>query len=310
MKSRAAREVNAGLLALAAALVLTALVAIHLLERMSPAITRVLDENVASLHASSEMLAELAAQRLPKPASDASHQRFEHALAMASHNQTEAGEAEPITELRRLWPDALEGEPRALERAIAAVASIDRVNRAAMQAASVDARRLGKAGAWVLALLGLLGFVAVSLVRRRIQRRVVAPLLELESVLLSVDAGDRLRRCATSGPSSRQQGAMRALNRLLDLAASQAAKPAAASAPAELVHWLLDARGGALALLDARGEVVSASSAALEMLSNERESELLGKLQQVASGSSDQRIEVVRRSETFALLAIHHRQDG
>lgn len=241
MKSKAARELNLGLAALAGMLVLTALVAIHVLERMSPAVARVVDENVSSLQASSEMLAALAAQRLPEHAAATARQRFADALAAASRNQTELGESGAIAELREVSAGALAGDPRALEHALAAIASLERANRLAMQKASVDARRLGTAGAWAPTLLGLLGFAAGSLVRQRLQRRVAAPLLELERVLLSFEAGDQLQRCTNAGSSVAQQHALRALNRLLDMVESPSPKPSAVAGPAELAPWLLDA---------------------------------------------------------------------
>jgi PAS domain-containing protein len=304
MTSRAARELNVGLSVLAAVLVLTALVAIHVVERMRPAITQVLDDNVASLHASSEMLAMLAAQRLPEPTAGAARLRFSEALLAASHNLTESGEAEALVELRELSAAALAGERRALERTLAALASLERANLAATRAASENAQRLGTAGAWALALLGLLGFAAGSLVRRRLQRRVAAPFLELERVLLSVDGGDKLRRCASTGHSASQQHVLRALNRLLDTAETHSAKPSAAITPAELVPWLLDASSQALALLDAHGEVVSASQSVLEMLADEHGGELLGRFQRAAGGSNEEHVTLVRRSERFTLLAL------
>jgi hypothetical protein len=304
MSSTAARELNVGLTLLAAVLVLTALVAIHVLERMSPAVSSVVDDNVASLQASSEMLAALVAQRLPEPAAAAARQRFSDGLAAAARSQTEPDEAAPIEELRALSAAALAGEPRALERVLAAIAAIERANRSAMRLAGEDAGRLGKAGAWALALLGLLGFAAGSLVRRRLHRRVAAPLLELERVLLSVDAGDPLQRCANTAFSASQQRALQALNRLLDKADRQGARPPVAAAPAELVPWLLDAQGEALAVLDARGAIVSASRATLEMLSDERDQQLMERLQRAARGSSDERVKLIQSSERFSLLAI------
>lgn len=304
MKSNAARELNLGLAALAAMLVVTALVAIHVLERMSPAVGRVVGDNAASLEASSEMLAALAAQRLPEDAAAAARQRFSDALSAASRNLTEMAESHALVELREVSAGALAGEPRALERALAAIASLERANHSAMHVVSQDARRLGTAGAWALALLGLVGFVAGSLVRQRLQRRVAAPLIEIERVLLSIEAGDPLQRCTHAGHSSAQQRTLRALNRLLDTVEHQGSKPAAAATPAELLPWLLDARGDDLAVLDERGSVVSASRAALEMLSNDPAGQLLEQLQRAASGSSEEHVQLIRRSGRFALLAI------
>lgn len=253
------------------------------------------------------MLAALAAQRLPEHAAATARQRFADALAAASRNQTELGESGAIAELREVSAGALAGDPRALEHALAAIASLERANRLAMQKASVDARRLGTAGAWaltLLGLLGLLGFAAGSLVRQRLQRRVAAPLLELERVLLSFEAGDQLQRCTNAGSSVAQQHALRALNRLLDMVESPSPKPSAVAGPAELAPWLLDAEGDALAVLDARGGIVSASRAALQLLSDERGEQLLERLQRAAQGSTEERVKMIRRSERFALLAI------
>lgn len=304
MRPKTTQELNLGLGVLAGVLVLTALVAIHVVERMTPAVTKVVHENVSSLQASSEMLVALAAQRLPEHAAAAARQRYPNAIAAASRNQTEPGEAEAIVELRELSAAALAGEPQALERALAAVSSLERANRGAMLIASADMQRLGKAGAWALALLGLLGFGVGGVVRWRLQRRVAEPLIELERVLLAVDAGDGLQRCANPGSTVGQHSALRALNRLLDTANSQSARPAAAVAAQELVPWLLDLSGDPLALLDARGAIVSVSRSALEMLSDDKEGQLLERLRCAASGVSEEQVQVVQRSERFALLVI------
>lgn len=292
-----------GLGVLATMLVLTALVAIHVLERMSPTVTEVVEQNVASLQASNEMLVALAAQRLPEHAALAARRRFPGALEAASRNQTEPAEAKPIVELRELSEAALAGEPQALEQALESVASLERANLGAMLVASADTLRLGKAGAWALALLGLLGFGVGGVVRWRLQRRVAGPLLELERVLLAADRGDGLQRCTQLGDKAGQR-AQRALNRLLDSANREETRSGSTLLAPELVPWLLDLSGEPLALVDARGGLVSASSAALEMLSEEREGELPEQLKRAASGESEERVKVIRRSERYALLAI------
>jgi PAS domain-containing protein len=304
MKSNPARELNVALAVLAAVLVSTALVAIHVLERMAPAVAVVIDDNAASLQATGDMLAALAEQRLPEPAAAAARQRFSLALAAATLNQTEPAEAKPLVELQELSAAALAGEPRALERALAAIEALERANRSAMQVVGADAARLGRAGAWTLAFLGLLGFGVGSLVRRRLQRRVTAPLLELERVLLSADAGDRLQRCASTGYFSSQQRALRALNRLLDAINSHAASAATGASSAEVVPWVLDASREALVVLDTGGVIVSASRAALETLSGEHDERLVERLRRTALGSTDERVTLLRRSERHSLLAI------
>lgn len=304
MNSSPTRELNVAFAVLAAVLMLTALVAIHVLERMSPAVTDVVEENVASLQATGDMLTALAEQRLPEPVATAARQRFFEALAAATSNQTEPAEAKPLRELHDLSAGALAGEPRALERALAAIAALASANRSAMQVAGADAERLGRGGAWTLALLGLLGFGAGSLVSRRLQRRVAAPLLELERVLLSVDAGERLQRCANTGYTLGQQRALRALNRLLDAAEAHAGRPATEASSAALVPWLLDARGDALVVLDAEGTMVSASRAALDMLCGEHADGLIERLRRTALGAPDDHFKLLRRSDQFSLLSV------
>ena len=68
MRSEASRDLSLSVMALTGVLVLTALVAINLVERMTPKVERVLMENVYSAAAVHEMLAALASSSLPEPA--------------------------------------------------------------------------------------------------------------------------------------------------------------------------------------------------------------------------------------------------
>lgn len=304
MSASPTRELNVALAAVSIVLVLTALVAIHVLERMGPAITRIVDDNVSSLKATGEMLAALAEQRLPEPASSTARKRFAEALAAATRNRTEPREAKPLVELQNLSEDALAGDQRSLERVLAAIAALENANHSAIRVVGADARRLGKAGAWTLAVLGLLGFGAASLVRRRLQRRVATPLLELERVLLAADAGDPLQRCANIGYSSTRQRALRALNRLLDANATHARGVETGTSPAELVAWLLDAQDDPVVVLDAEGTIVSASRGALEMLLGDDHERMVERLRAAALGSAEEHVRLLRRSERFSMLAI------
>lgn len=305
MKSGAMRELTLSVAALGAVLVVTALVGINLVQRVAPALAGVLSQNVQSLDAAGEMLVGLSGARLPEPTASAARRRFAEALDRAARNPTEPGESELVAELSALAPAALDGEPRALERTLIVLERLEAVNRAAVERANAEAQRLGAGGAWALALLGMLGVLVAGFVRRRLYRRVVAPLDELTRVLLAADAGDSLQRCATRGPFARQHRALVSLNRALDAAAERRAQPSGnGRLPPEIVPWLLDATGAPLALLDTRGEVVSTSRSTLELLAGEQGPRLREAMGRVARGLPDDQVTSMRRSESWVLVSV------
>ncbi len=303
MRSEAARELSLGVLALASSLVLTALVAINVLERMTPAVERMMTENVGSMSAASRMFAALAASRLPEPAAAAARERFFETLAWAVQNCTEPGELELLSELRGYGQPALDGDARSLELALTTIGRLESINDTAVRAAQADLERLGRSGEWALALLGLVGFVAGAFIRRRLYRRVVAPLHELERVLLSVDAGDELQRCAARGHSPRQHQALRSLNRLLDSARVQASSQRAKDGwPRDLVPGLLDAWDAPMAIVDAQGELLSASRSMLDGLSTENGTRLRDGMRKVARGMTDEHVTRAQEGQGWILV--------
>lgn len=303
MRSEAARELSLGVLVLASSLVVTALVAINVLERMTPAVERMMNENVGSMSAASRMFAALAATRLPEPAAAAARERFYETLTWAVKNGTEPGELELLIELRGYGPAALDGDPRSLDRALTIIGRLESINDSAVREAQADLERLGRSGEWALALLGLAGFGAGAFIRRRLYRRVVAPLHELERVLLSVEAGDELQRCAARGHSPRQHQALRSLNRLLDSARVQASgQRAKDSLPRDLVPRLLDAWDAPMAVVDAQGELLSASSAMLDWLSNDDGSRLREAMREVCRGLTNEHVVAVQQGEGWLLI--------
>lgn len=165
---------------------LTALAGIGLLDRMSPAIGRILDENVASAEAVEAMLRVLVA---PTP-SEAQRREFMETLASAESNVTEPEETELLRVIRANAEGALGGDSAARARAADALAELGDVNRGAMARADGDARRLGLAGRWALAFLALVGLAGVVLSARRIRTRLLAPLVELSAVVWVICSGD------------------------------------------------------------------------------------------------------------------------
>jgi PAS domain-containing protein len=310
MRSGPERELSLSIGALGAILVLTALVAINLLERMTPALADVLQENVDSMDAAGNMLASLAAARLPEAEAAAARGRFLAALEDAAQNRSEPEEAALLEELRAVEGAAFRGEPLAIQRALGALASLGRVNRAAAQRANSEAKRLGSAGAWAVALLGMFGFGATLFVTRRLTRRLLLPLYEMDRVLSALEQGDRLQRCATRGMPTRQHELLSRLNRLVD--ASVQSINSGASVPetsSGLTPWLLDAWGAALALLDAEGRVLSANRAALELLGSERGPSLREAMSRALEGVAHDSVAPLRRSERWVLVALTETTD-
>ena len=303
MRSEAERELSLGVLVLASGLVLTALVAINVLERMTPAVERMMTANVGSMSAASRMVAALAASRLPEPGARVARERFFETLSWAAQNATEPGETELLAQLRRLGPEALNGEPNSLGLALSVIDQLDGINDAAMRRSLADLERLGGGGEWALALLGMVGFGAGAFVRQRLYRRVVAPLHELERVLLSVASGDALQRCATRGHSPNQRQALRSLNRLLDsLGERTSGGRLSDGLPQDVVPHLLDICGGSLALIDTTGELLAASRSTLDSLSEEEGLHLRDGMRRAARGLPDEYVSRVQDGQGWILV--------
>jgi methyl-accepting chemotaxis protein len=189
--------------------------AIGLFVRMGPAIEQILEENVRSIEAGEQMLAELA--RAGKASvSAAGRNRITEALARAQRNVTEAEERPVLASLGRGLPGAVEAEPRARDTVVRDVERFISINREAMTRVDLEAQRLGRAGAWAAVLLGFLSFSTSLWVFRRMRRRVLDPLMELLDVLERVRQGTRLRRCRAEDAPLEFAQIAESLNRLLD----------------------------------------------------------------------------------------------
>ncbi|MEQ9644257.1 MAG: hypothetical protein RLO52_02180 [Sandaracinaceae bacterium] len=249
---------------------LTALAGIGLLDRMSPAIGRILDENVASAEAVEAMLRVLVA---PTP-SEAQRREFMETLASAESNVTEPEETELLRVIRANAVGARGGARAARARAADALAELGDVNRGAMARADGDARRLGLAGRWALAFLALVGLAGVVLSARRIRTRLLAPLVELSAVVRVIRSGDPHRRCRPM-PSGELGYVLASLNQILDAAAVPAPTPRNGSdRMRRALVGLLDRQEEPVVLLDETGGVVAASSSALALMA-ERGDEIL-----------------------------------
>jgi nitrogen fixation/metabolism regulation signal transduction histidine kinase len=189
--------------------------AIGLFVRMGPAIERILRENVYSIVAAEEVLAELA-DAGDAPLGPEARVRVRRAVDNAKRNVTEAEERPVLATLERSLPSALEGERRGRSEVVWATRRMIQINREAMRNVDQEARRLGSAGAWAAVFVGLLSFLLSVFVIVRLQNRFVRPLVDLHQVLESARDGDRFRRCRLAAAPREITQVTQAVNRLLD----------------------------------------------------------------------------------------------
>ncbi len=207
------RELLLSIGVLVALNLLLAFGAIGLFTRMGPAIERILNENVKSIVAAEEILAQLADGREASPRVRA---QVEEALAVAERNVTEAEEPAVLEALRQVLPAALDGTPPARQQAAAAVRELIEINRAAMDRADARARGLGSAGAWAAVFIGALSFLLSVVVVSRLESRFIRPLSELHQVVLAARRGDKMRRCQLLDAPHEVVQVAEAVNELLD----------------------------------------------------------------------------------------------
>lgn len=253
---RPSTEARFGVRLLLALQIVTSLAGVMLLGRMSPAVEQILTDNVYSTEAVEEMLEVLA--------TDGEAERFHDALTRAENNITEAEEVPLLERIGASADGALSGDRRAAKDVIAALRELAQVNRASMRRADARASRLGLAGAWAMALLGFLGFLLALVVTRRIERRLLTPILEVDAVLADARAGDTHRRCVRADADAGGQ-LVDNLNWLLDRLRPADPRPAEDGALRAALVALLDRVVDVPAvLIDDEGALVAVNAVALD----------------------------------------------
>ena len=189
--------------------------AISLFVRMGPAIERILQENVYSIVAAEEILAELA-DATGGVLSPKARKRVRDSFDRALQNVTEEDERPVLASLTVNLPPAMNGDHAARRRVVADLQLLISVNRQAMHRADNAARRLGSAGAWAAVLLGFVSFFFSLMLIVRLQRRIIRPLVALFDVVESAFRGERLRRCGSVAAPREIIQVMESVNRLLD----------------------------------------------------------------------------------------------
>lgn len=188
---------------------------IGLLVRMGPAIERILQENVYSIVAAEEMLADFA-ESGGAPLSAEARVRVERSFDKAKRNVTEPTEQPVLDSLEQSLDAAMNGDVEARGQVVGNIRRIIRINREAMKSVDEEARRLGSAGAWAAVLVGFISFLLSLVVVVRLQNRFVRPLVDLYQVLESARQGDRLRRCRIADAPREVIQVTQSVNKLLD----------------------------------------------------------------------------------------------
>lgn len=254
--------------------ILFAFAAIGLFTRMSPAIERILLENVYSIQACEEMLAVLAEAAGGQAGEDA-RSRFEAALRRARNNVTEEEEKPVLDNLERDSVQALTGDSDARHRAVLALAQMVRINREAMGEVDREARRLGAAGAWTAAFIAAASFLLSILATRRLRNRILQPLVELHGVLSDVRSGEGRRRCRELEGPIEVRRVLESVNHLLDHGAPAGRRNGSGGDMLPLFRGallrILDQRVKPTVLVDAQGSIEAANAAALDLLGHDGE---------------------------------------
>lgn len=262
---------------------------IGLLGRMSPAIEEILQENVYSMEAAEEMILVLVLAS-EEGVSEPDRERFEAALHRANNNITEGEERLLLADVERNKQAALAGDRGAVEHSVAQLRQLIVINREAMRTADDQARRLGIAGAWAAAFIALISFIVSIGVIRRVQRRVVSPLLELYRALNTVRKGDLHRRVHAGDAPMELKRVAQAVNELLDARVEQHDDEICKRDPITRVERqalvsLLQQISEPTVVVNEEGGILVANNAALERLAQSDGETLRNALEQGAANS-------------------------
>lgn len=206
------RTVRLLFLVTSATLLVVTLGAIHLLQRLAPAAEGIA-EAVDALAPAEEALAAVAVPGDPDAAV-----RWADALERLDAAVADEREREALIAARRHGLAAFAGSETARAAAVEAIGTAARARREAALAEARAARRLALGGAWGAVLVGLAGYVASLVVTRRVRRRVVEPILELDRVLGAAARGEAGRRCRPLDAPREVRALVGRVNDLLDRA--------------------------------------------------------------------------------------------
>jgi HAMP domain-containing protein len=136
-----------------------------------------------------------------------------------------------------------------------------------MRRADDEAKRIGSAGAWTMALLGVMGVFFWGVVLRRIFRTLVRPLDEIQRVFEAQTNGEYRRRVLLGNIGSEMNELAGLINRMLDARLDISNREQREGERAALLH-LLDTIPSPAGIVTPGG-VLAASNRAMESMLNE-----------------------------------------
>jgi hypothetical protein len=282
----------------------TSLVAIALLSRMSPAVERILAENVASAEAVEEMALLLARPSMD----DISRASYRTALDRASKNVTEPEEQPLLAELASFAQLALAGEPDARRHSLDALERLGHINRRAMARARDEAERLGMAGAWAVTALAVLALAVSFIGAMRTRRSILAPLAEIGRVVAAHRAGEQRARCTLlRGGSEEVTLVCAGLNDVLDHCERTQARDDAGRLDRAVLLHLLDDRAEPVVIVDAGGELIAANRDAEALLAGVHGSQLRAALRSASLSAAQGLARAALIGQTGATLCVLER---
>lgn len=206
-------EVRRAEIVLLALQFITAVVGIWLLGRTSPAIEKILAENVVTLEAVQQMQRGLNEARADP---EAGRSRFEQAHQRAMDNITEPPEEAVLATIEtKAQATFARGKAPGPELSDA-LAKLAAINRDSMDRAHTEAQAVASAGAWSLVGLALLTVLVSIVFVRRTNDRIVAPVHHLHEVSTAYERGETHRRCEKFGMPDELRFVAETMNRLFD----------------------------------------------------------------------------------------------
>lgn len=266
---RLRKEASLGISTMLGLQIVLSVLAITLLERMGPAIERIIEENVYSIAAAEEMLAELVLRTGSE--GDTVPENFVEALARARANVTEAAEPPLLDLIGERQAAAFAGDAMARAEVVAALRELGKVNRDSMIEADEKAKRLSQTGAWGAALLGAFALILGVMVYRQLRLRLEVPIDHLHRTTERIRAGNLQARCANTAGPLEVQRISTDINWLLDRIALAETKEKDSDDHErnlnvrQTLAWFLEQRDFPAMVLDGEGHKVACNTKALEV---------------------------------------------
>ncbi len=209
-------ELRLGIGLLIGVQVTATVLAVRQLELLSPAVERVINDNISTLEAGEEILAALtraeSRTRAERP------MLVVRALETARAHLTLDGEAELVDIIDAHLDGALDGSPQDRARVVQAVRDLGDLNRRGVAEVDRDVQSRSIASAWVVLLFGVTAAALTLLLQRRWGDRFMLPILEMRDALADVESGNRFRRVTPLDGPDEAKELTAALNRLVDRA--------------------------------------------------------------------------------------------